>query len=359
VIRPAGGRCPRPWSFFPASSPIFSHVLTLCLACLWLLAVSGCGDSPEPADVTPRDLFRSLAPKKAPPVVLLVGDSLSISLADTLEGVLSGHGSRLIRLGKVGGGLTRPELLDFPQALPDLLRDHRPDVAIFMIGANDAMPLVTADGTRVLFDSTPWKAAYAAAASRLMDMVLAANPKAAIFWVGAPPMADRTLSAALRTVNSALREACTSKPPCRFIDTWETFSDAEDAYTPTARDLSGALIPLRTGDGVHLTDAGARRLAARVISATGDVLPVPPSPTRDALLAALTEATPIPQATAAPPPRDESPRKHVVKRGETLASIARQNGLTPDALRRANKGVDPKKLRQGQTLVLPAGGDGP
>nr|WP_282958846.1 GDSL-type esterase/lipase family protein [Desulfolutivibrio sulfodismutans] len=323
------------------------------------MAASGCGDSPEPVDVTPRDLFRTRAPKKAPPVILLVGDSLSISLADTLDGVLNGHGSRLFRLGKVGGGLTRPELLDFPQALPELVRNHRPDVAIFMIGANDAMPLVTADGTRVLFDSTPWKAAYAAAAARLMDMVLAANPKAAIFWVGAPPMADRTLSAALRTVNAALREACRSTPPCRFIDTWETFSDAEDAYTPTARDLSGALIPLRTGDGVHLTDAGARRLAARVISATGDALPIPPSPARDTLFAALTEATPVPQATAAPPPSDEGPRKHVVQRGETLASIARQHGLAPDALRRANKGLDPKKLRPGQTLVLPSGGDGP
>lgn len=309
--------------------------------------------------MTPRDLFQARAPKKTPPAILVVGDSLSISLADTLEGVLNGHGSRLIRLGKVGGGLTRPELLDFPQALPELLREHRPDVAIFMIGANDAMPLVTADGTRVLFDSTPWKGAYAAAATRLIDMIRAANPTAHIFWIGAPPMADKNLSAALRTVNTALRDACAATPPCRFIDTWETFSDAEDAYTPTAQDVSGALIPLRTGDGVHLTEAGARRLTARVITATGDVLPVPPSVARDALFAALTEAMPVPQATASPPPSDESPRTHVVKRGETLAGIARQYGLDADALRRANGKMDPKKLRPGQTLVLPGDDSGP
>ncbi len=325
------------------------------MAVLCTILPAACGDSPESVQVAPRDLFQARGPKKSPPVVLVVGDSLSISLADTLDGVLNGHGRAMVRLGRVGGGLTWPELLDFPQALPDLLRTHRPDVAIFMIGANDARPLVTPDGTRVLFDSTPWKAAYAAAAARLIDMVLAANPGAAVFWVGAPPMADRNLSAALRTVNAALRSACTAAASCRFIDTWDIFSDAEDAYTPTARDPGGAQVPLRTGDGVHLTDTGARRLTARVAAATDHALPVPPSPARDALFAALTDLTPIPQATAAPTPVEKGgPSGHTVKRGETLASIARQYGLNPEALKRANRGLDPKKMRPGQTLNLPA-----
>jgi hypothetical protein len=121
-------------------------------------------------------------------------------------------------------------------------------VVVFMIGANDAMPVTNGEAVRVPFDSPEWKTAYAGRVGSLIHMALAANPRAPVVWVGAPPMADRNLGSALRTVNAALREACLAHPPCRFIDTWETFSDAEDAYTPTALDLTGAQTPLRTAD---------------------------------------------------------------------------------------------------------------
>ncbi len=46
-------------------------------------------------------------------------------------------------------------------------------------------------------------------------------------------------------------------------------------------------------------------------------------------------------------------RTHVVSGGETLAAIARKHGLSITALEVANPGVNPKKLRVGQLLVLP------
>ncbi|QLA15928.1 DUF459 domain-containing protein [Desulfolutivibrio sulfoxidireducens] len=298
-----------------------------------------------------------MKPKKT--AVLVVGDSLSVSLADKLESVLDKGGCTLTRLCREGGGLTRPELLDFPARLAELVRRTPPGVVLFMIGANDAMPVINGDATRVPFDSPEWKATYAARAVGLMDMATRANPGAAVFWVGAPPMADRTLNAALRTVNAALREACLAHPPCRFIDTWETFSDSEDAYTPTALDASGMQTPLRTADGVHLTDAGARRLCARVVSETSGILPVPPGKAREDIFSALTNLTPIPQATASPPPDASRLGKHIIKRGETFAAIARKHGLSAEALRRANRGVDPKRLRPGQTLDIPTPDNAP
>ena len=53
----------------------------------------------------------------------------------------------------------------------------------------------------------------------------------------------------------------------------------------------------------------------------------------------------------------ESPRatrRHLVKSRETVAGIARQNGITTEALLRANPGLNPMRLRPGQTLVIPA-----
>jgi LysM repeat protein len=42
-----------------------------------------------------------------------------------------------------------------------------------------------------------------------------------------------------------------------------------------------------------------------------------------------------------------------VTSGETLASIARKQGLSLAALEAANPTVNPKKLRAGQVVVLP------
>ncbi|MGA2243759.1 MAG: LysM peptidoglycan-binding domain-containing protein [Verrucomicrobiota bacterium] len=47
-------------------------------------------------------------------------------------------------------------------------------------------------------------------------------------------------------------------------------------------------------------------------------------------------------------------RTHVVLKGETLASIARKHGVPLNALEEANPYVNPKKLKAGQVLNLPA-----
>ncbi len=45
---------------------------------------------------------------------------------------------------------------------------------------------------------------------------------------------------------------------------------------------------------------------------------------------------------------------HVLKKGETLYSLARQYGVTPDAIASANGIDDPRRLKVGQKLVIPA-----
>jgi tetratricopeptide (TPR) repeat protein len=54
-----------------------------------------------------------------------------------------------------------------------------------------------------------------------------------------------------------------------------------------------------------------------------------------------------------PPARVPQPRTHSVVRGETLATIARKQGVSLPALEAANPSVNPKKLRAGQVLILP------
>lgn len=46
-------------------------------------------------------------------------------------------------------------------------------------------------------------------------------------------------------------------------------------------------------------------------------------------------------------------RSHVVKSGETVTSIARQYSVKPGSVLSANPGLDPRKMRVGQTLSIP------
>ena len=47
-------------------------------------------------------------------------------------------------------------------------------------------------------------------------------------------------------------------------------------------------------------------------------------------------------------------RTHTVKAGETASIIARKYGLKLDALLVANPRIEPRRLRAGQTLSIPA-----
>ncbi|HIC92991.1 MAG TPA: LysM domain-containing protein, partial [Anaerolineae bacterium] len=51
-----------------------------------------------------------------------------------------------------------------------------------------------------------------------------------------------------------------------------------------------------------------------------------------------------------------SPSVHVVRRGETLYSIARRYGTTVEALMRANGLSDPTRIYAGQRLIVPVPG---
>lgn len=54
------------------------------------------------------------------------------------------------------------------------------------------------------------------------------------------------------------------------------------------------------------------------------------------------------------PPVGSTARMHAVKEGDTPYSIARQYRIKLDALLSANPGLDPKRLRIGQTLNIPS-----
>ncbi len=91
-------------------------------------------------------------------------------------------------------------------------------------------------------------------------------------------------------------------------------------------------------------------------------LPIP-QPTNPPAAGSTTPSTVPPPANQRPPtaaastqtpPRASTPRTHVVRHGDTFYSIARAHGTTVAAIRAANPGVNPQRLRTGQVVKLPA-----
>ncbi|MGA2786536.1 MAG: LysM peptidoglycan-binding domain-containing protein [Verrucomicrobiota bacterium] len=65
-----------------------------------------------------------------------------------------------------------------------------------------------------------------------------------------------------------------------------------------------------------------------------------------------------PPVVVQPPPAPAG-TEYVVVHGDTLGKIAKRNGVTLSALKAANPGVEPTKLKVGQKLTIPAGGTTP
>jgi LysM repeat protein len=96
---------------------------------------------------------------------------------------------------------------------------------------------------------------------------------------------------------------------------------------------------------------------------SSNALPVananPPPPDTNVAVAqsnAVPVAPPV-QVTPPPPPPPVAPAagaEYVVVQGDTLAKIAKAQGVTLKDLQAANPGVDPKKLKIKQKLTIPA-----
>ncbi len=84
--------------------------------------------------------------------------------------------------------------------------------------------------------------------------------------------------------------------------------------------------------------------------------PLPPRLSNPPVNTVRNEAVPTIRANAALPPTSASraTRVHAVAAGETLSLIARRYNVRLPALQSANPAVDARRMRPGQTLVIPS-----
>jgi len=268
----------------------------------------------------PVDYSKAPAPKKADPKaegavttpILVVGDAmadwmaygLELAYADTPEiGVLRRHrtNSGLIRTETRSD--PRGEYPDWPQAARELIASQKPKFVLMMVGINDrrqiretaqaaraakpsappaedpaAMeldkpaqdksretptiaapePVAPAGNRNLEFRTEAWSEAYI---RRIDDTITALKTSGVpVFWVGLPPLRGQKSAADIPFLNDLYRSRA-DKAGIVYIDIWDGFVDEDGRYAQSGPDVDGQTRRLRAGDGVHFTQAGARKLA--------------------------------------------------------------------------------------------------
>jgi len=133
---------------------------------------------------------------------------------------------------------------------------------------------------------------------------------------------------------------------CKKAPTDDTSTASVDTNTIPVPDTN-VPPPLDTNQPPQMPASGTNLSVPAPVGAVAQV-PAPITPIQPV-------ATPLPPAT----PDLGSGGEYVVVKGDSLAKIAKKNGVSLKALEEANVGVKPSKLKIGQKLVIPAGGKSP
>lgn len=247
----------------------------------------------------PPDFSRAPPPKKpeqAPTTnVLVFGDSLADWLAYGLEvSFTESPEMGVIRRHRTHSGLIRQEVRsdprgehpDWPKAIQETLATETPDFIVMMVGLNDRRPIREPRAARAAvgrtgqpgqppagddptdtqagpgpsheFRSERWSELYI---RRIDETIAALKSKGVpVFWVGLPPVRGSRSMADFGYLNDLYRSRA-DKGGIVYVDVWDGFVDESGRYANQGPDVEGQIRRLRAGDGVHFTQAGARKLA--------------------------------------------------------------------------------------------------
>jgi hypothetical protein len=202
----------------------------------------------------------SPTPTASPTSIAIFGDSLADGLWSGLSTVIKRRcqDCRLYRHSKIGAGLTRPDYLTWFEGLPQSLDEEKPQIAVFMIGANDRQGLRDVNRKGYLFRSEGWRGIYAARIKSLIDLMRDRDIK--VVWVGLPIMLKEEDDKDARYLDEVF-ETAAKETGVQFLGLSHAFADEEGKFTTHQADSKGKPQQIRHSDGVHFTGYGYELLA--------------------------------------------------------------------------------------------------
>jgi uncharacterized protein len=205
-----------------------------------------------------------LAPReaRAGAKILMIGDSMiaggfGLFLAQDLE---RQHGYVVDRRGKSSTGLARPDFHDWIGVGKAARDEAKPAAVVCMFGGNDGQGLHmgrNADPQWIRYGEPGWTPEYRRRVNAFADAVTVAGER--LIWIGMPQMRLDRLHERVAHMNTIYAAEMAIRPNARFVPIWEVL--AEDGKYSDHLEIAGKRTRVRTGDGVHITTAGAHYLA--------------------------------------------------------------------------------------------------
>lgn len=218
----------------------------------------------KPENIAKKDesltaIIKTIAKPMPPFKAIIIGDSfiaVAGGIGEILEKELLNYEDITAkRVGKVSSGLSRPDYFDWPEEAKMLILQEKPNIAVIMIGSNDAQSITTLEGNLVEnYGSEKWNQEYSKRVSELLDIF--AENNTIVFWIGFPVMREKNYSARMANLNSIYRERIKNYEGYYFIPISELFSDKDGDYTAYLPDENGKYLLARQSDGIHLTYFG-------------------------------------------------------------------------------------------------------
>lgn len=209
-------------------------------------------------------------PAAADQRVLLIGDSnIYGPFGQQLELALERASFHVVRYGKPGTGMARPDYFDWRDRAARLLERHDPDIVIMMFGGNDAQ--------RVLFVGPPkkarvhwryeahWRFAYGQRVRDLAKLLRGREGLRRVFLLGPTNRRSPIGVGKLARIRQVQQRAVSGLDGVTWVDMFPHSSDRDGRYLFRGVDVFGARVSFRRRDGRHLTDEGGREVARRLL----------------------------------------------------------------------------------------------
>lgn len=245
------------------------------------------GPKPNPnlstTTTAPPTTTTTLPPHRTPTaqeplVVVLFGDSMMGNVAIGFQRHTSGDDRMSVYTEyHVSTGLARPDVLDWPAYLNQVLPTFGSEVVMLAFGANDDQDMQSPEGARLAYGTPEWEAEYTRRVALTMDV--AAQDGRSVIWLGLPAVSRERLEGARRTINRIGQEQAELRPAVTFVDLGETLSP-NGVFELDIAGPGGAPVRARAQDGVHISIAGGELVAPRLLAsfAVERRLAPPPAP---------------------------------------------------------------------------------
>lgn len=184
--------------------------------------------------------------------IIMAGDSQMESFAPALhKHLLHRNGLEFVMTARYSTGLCRPDYFNWPENFRQIVEETHPNIAIFFIGANDAMPIKLAKGS-VYAGQPGWKEAYSAKVEEMLAICAAHHIQ--VLWIGLPVMGGKYASL-LHETSVTARETVEGRG-LRFLDTEPLLADENGEFCFYGTGVNNTKVRLRTNDKCHVTADG-------------------------------------------------------------------------------------------------------